>query len=90
MTHLKRAVILLLPFILFHSTTYLSAQTTPNPADVVVVIRAGRMFDSETGTFLPARTIIVKNNLIDAVGENLPAPTGARVIDLSRSRSCLA
>jgi len=84
MTHLKRAVILLLPFILFHSTTYLSAQTTPNPADVVVVIRAGRMFDSETGTFLPARTIIVKNNLIDAVGENLPAPTGARVIDLSR------
>jgi len=42
------------------------------------------MFDSETGTFLPSRTIIVKNNLIDSVGENLPAPTGARVIDLTR------
>jgi imidazolonepropionase-like amidohydrolase len=42
------------------------------------------MFDSEKGVFLPARTIILKNNLIDSVGENLPVPAGARVIDLSR------
>jgi imidazolonepropionase-like amidohydrolase len=84
MTSLKRASLFLLPLILFHSAAGLRAQTTPTATDVFVVIRAGRLFDSEKGVFLPARTIIVKNNLIDAVGENLPVPTGARVIDLSR------
>jgi imidazolonepropionase-like amidohydrolase len=84
MSSLKRALVFLLPFILVHSTAGLRAQTTPTPTDTFVVIRAGRMFDSEKGVFLPARTIIVKNNLIDSVGENLPVPSGARVIDLSR------
>ncbi|HTG93173.1 MAG TPA: hypothetical protein VL866_11330, partial [Pyrinomonadaceae bacterium] len=84
MTRLKRAFVFLLPLVLFHSTAGLKAQTTATPTDVFVVIRAGRLFDSEKGAFLPARTIIVKNNLIDSVGENLPVPSGARVIDLSR------
>ena len=65
MRRLKRAFLFLLPLILFHSTAGLRAQTTSTPTDVFVVIRAGRMFDSEKGVFLPARTIIVKNNLID-------------------------
>jgi imidazolonepropionase-like amidohydrolase len=84
MNSLKRTLVFVLPLILFHSTAALRAQTTPTATDVFVVIRAGRLFDSEKGTFLPARTIIVKNNLIDSVGENLPVPSGARVIDLSR------
>ena len=50
----------------------------------VTVIRAGRLFDSENGVFLPARDIIVKGNLIESVGENLPVPGGAQVIDLRR------
>jgi imidazolonepropionase-like amidohydrolase len=50
----------------------------------VTVIRAGRVFDSENGVFLPARDIIVKGNLIESVGENLTVPAGARVIDLRR------
>ena len=84
MSSLKRALVFLLPLILFHSTAGLRAQTPASPTDTFVVIRAGRMFDSEKGVFLPARTIIVKNNLIDSVGENLPVPAGARVIDLTR------
>src|SRR5204863_9881013 len=68
--------------LLLNSTASLKAQTPPAPE--VIVIRAGRLFDSEKGIFLPARTIIVKGNLIEAVGENLPVPSGARVIDLSR------
>jgi imidazolonepropionase-like amidohydrolase len=50
----------------------------------VTVIRAGHLFDSETGTFLPARDIIVKGNLIESIGENLPVPSGAKVIDLRK------
>ena len=84
MRHLKQAFLFVLLLTLFHLTAGLRAQTTSTATDVFVVIRAGRMFDSEKGIFLPARTIIVKNNLIDSVGENLPVPTGARVIDLSR------
>ena len=84
MSTLKRALVFFLSFVLLHSTAGLRAQTAAASTDVFVVIRAGRMFDSEKGVFLPARTIIVKNNLIDSVGENLPVPTGARVIDLSR------
>ena len=56
----------------------------PQPNQPVTVIRAGRLFDSENGTFLPARDIIVKGNLIESVGENLPVPGGAQVIDLRR------
>jgi len=50
----------------------------------ITIIRAGRVFDSETGVFLPARDIIVKGNLIDSIGENLPVPSGAKVIDLRK------
>src|SRR5262247_2485893 len=84
MAHLKRTLVFLLSSLLLHSTTGLRAQTPATPTDVFVVIRAGRMFDSEKGVFVPARTIVVKGNLIEAVGENLPVPSGARVIDLGR------
>jgi imidazolonepropionase-like amidohydrolase len=57
---------------------------TPQANQTVTVIRAGRVFDSETGVFLPARDIIVKGNLIESVGENLPVPNGAKVIDLRK------
>ncbi len=53
-------------------------------APEITVIRAGRLFDSEKGTFLPARDIVIKGNLIESVGENLPIPKGARVVDLKR------
>ena len=50
----------------------------------LTLIRAGRVFDSEQGVFLPARDIIVKGNLIESIGENLPVPQNARVVDLQR------
>ena len=60
----------------------LSAQT---PQDTgTTLIHAGRVFDSERGTFLPARDIIVRRGMIDTVGAELSAPAGARVIDLRR------
>ncbi|MGI8509431.1 MAG: amidohydrolase family protein [Gemmatimonadaceae bacterium] len=52
--------------------------------DSVVVIHAGRVFDSERGVLLSARDILVRGGLISAVGEHLSVPVGARIIDLTR------
>ena len=82
MTLIKRALGPLILLLLLQSTVSLEGQTPT--ASEVIVIRAGRLFDSEKGIFLPTRTIVVKNNLIEAVGENLAVPSGARMIDLSR------
>ncbi|MBM4159528.1 MAG: amidohydrolase family protein [Ignavibacteria bacterium] len=48
----------------------------------ITVIHAGRLFDSERGLFVTNRDIVIKNNRVDAVGEDLAVPTGAREIDL--------
>src|SRR5215213_7918388 len=78
---MKITVLFLLAALLTSSVS-INAQP-PQPAnEPVTVIRAGRLFDSESGVFLPARDIIVKGNLVESVGENLPVPAGAKVIDL--------
>ena len=80
---MKTTVLLLIAALLLSSFS-INAQP-PQPANLpVTVIRAGRFFDSENGTFLPARDIIVKGNLVESVGENLPVPAGATVIDLRK------
>jgi len=59
----------------------LPAQT---PRDTgTVVLRAGRLFDSERGVFLTNQQILVQGRTIRAVGSTVTAPAGARVIDLS-------
>lgn len=58
-----------------------AAQPGPPPAEPVM-IHAGRVFDSERGAFLGARDILLRGGRIEAVGENLPVPAGAREIDL--------
>ena len=79
MSFIKRALV---PFslllFLIHSVALLQAQTPPAPE--VIVIRAGRLFDSEKGVFLPARTIIVKGHLVESVGENLPLHSGNHTV----------
>ena len=68
-------------FLSVHLFAFVALAQPPKPPETIL-IRAGRFFDSEKGVLLPARDIIVKGNIIDAVGENLPAPGGATVIDL--------
>jgi imidazolonepropionase-like amidohydrolase len=60
----------------------LEAQTPPDTTPAV--IRAGRLFDSEAGSFLTNREILVQGGRIIAVGETVDRPAGARIIDLSR------
>jgi imidazolonepropionase-like amidohydrolase len=78
---MKTTVLFLLAALLTSSVS-ISGQPPQTANQPVTVIRAGHLFDSENGTFLAARDIIVKGNLIETVGENLPVPAGAKVIDL--------
>lgn len=59
------------------------AAAQPKPA--VTVIKAGHLFDSETGRLLANQVILIRGDRIQSVGPKVPIPAGARVIDLSRS-----
>lgn len=62
-----------------------SSAGAQTPRDTgTTLIHAGRVFDSERGVFLPSRDILVRHGTIDTIAEHLPAPRGARIVDLSR------
>ena len=54
-------------------------------ADDVTVIRAARLIDGTGAAPIANAVVVVTGNKITAVGSNLPAPTGAKVIDLSNA-----
>jgi imidazolonepropionase-like amidohydrolase len=49
----------------------------------VVAVRAGRLFDANTGTMLSNQVVLIRGDRIAEVGRSVPIPPGARVIDLS-------
>src|SRR6266699_2156276 len=51
-------------------------------ADQIIVLKAERMFDGKSKTLVQNGVVIVDGNVIVDVGSNLPAPSGAQVIDL--------
>ena len=59
------------------------AQQTPS-ATQVTVIRAGKLIDVDAGRVQTNQMILVRGGKIEAMGENLPIPSGATVIDLSK------
>jgi imidazolonepropionase-like amidohydrolase len=52
------------------------------PAQVTAV-KAGRLVDPEAATVLKDQVILIRDGKIEAVGHNLPIPSGAQTIDLS-------
>ena len=56
----------------------LHAQSTPQ----TTVIRAGKLFDPESGQLQDRPVIVISGNRIESVGGNTAVPAGARVIDL--------
>ncbi len=71
-----RAVHLLLPALALHATL-VAAQVT--------AIRAGRVVDPDAGTIAQHQVILVEGGKITAIGGSVKIPSGATVIDLSRS-----
>ena len=53
------------------------------PATQTIAIRAGRLFDSRTGTMLTNAIVLVRGDRIAEVGPSMTIPSDARVIDLS-------
>lgn len=49
----------------------------------VIAIKAGKLIDPESGTVLKNATILLRDDKIEAVGQMLPIPAGAQIIDLS-------
>src|SRR5207248_411222 len=50
----------------------------------LTVVRAGHLIDSEAGRVRNDVVIIIRGTNIESVGDTLPVPAGAKVIDLSR------
>ncbi len=72
-------------FLLLCAAISCVAQQPQSPApSPVTVIRAGKLLDVEAGHLLANQIIFVRDGKIQAVGENLPIPAGAVVIDLSK------
>src|SRR5713226_6977497 len=62
----------------------LRGQTTP--ATPTTVIRAGKLFEPESGRLLEHPVIIVSGNRIESVGSGgAPVPSDARVVDLGNA-----
>jgi len=60
-----------------------SAQT--NPAPQVVVIKAGKLLDPETGKATANQILLVEGKKIKEIGGNVSIPAGAKIIDLSNA-----
>jgi imidazolonepropionase-like amidohydrolase len=58
-------------------------QETSQQADVVTVIRAGKLIDTDAGAVLSNQIILIRGDKIAAVGKDIAIPAGATVIDLS-------
>jgi imidazolonepropionase-like amidohydrolase len=50
----------------------------------VTAIRAGKLIDPDSGTVLTNQTILIRAGKIDSVGSNVPIPSDAKVIDLTK------
>jgi imidazolonepropionase-like amidohydrolase len=72
-------------FLLFCAAISCVAQQPQSPPTApVTAIRAGKLLDVESGRLLANQIILVRDGKIQAVGENIPIPAGASVIDLSK------
>src|SRR4029453_7357887 len=53
------------------------------PSTQTIAVRAGRLFDSRTGTMTSNQIVLVRGDRIADVGGSVAIPPDARVIDLS-------
>jgi len=79
---MRKQIVCLVVLLLF-SAANARAQQTPS-AKQLTVIRAGKFVDVDAGRVQANQMILVRGGKIEAIGENLPVPAGAAVIDLSK------
>jgi imidazolonepropionase-like amidohydrolase len=54
------------------------------PAAQVTAVRAGRLIDVDAGRVLRNQIILIRSGKVEAVGDNVAIPPGAKIIDLSK------
>jgi imidazolonepropionase-like amidohydrolase len=79
---MRKQIFCLVVLVLFFGANA-PAQQMPSPMQVTV-IRAGKLIDVDAGRVQANQMILVRGGKIEAIGENLPVPAGAAVIDLSK------
>jgi imidazolonepropionase-like amidohydrolase len=52
-------------------------------ADELVLVRAGRLFDSERAVMLPARDLLIRGGRVEKIAERITPPPSTRIVDLS-------
>ena len=57
-------------------------------ADQLIVLKAARLFDGKSNALVQNAVVIVQGDKIVDAGNNLPIPSGARVIDLGDATLC--
>jgi imidazolonepropionase-like amidohydrolase len=57
-------------------------------ADELLALKAARMFDGKSNALVQNAVVIVQNDKIIDAGNNLPIPSGARIIDLGDATLC--
>lgn len=60
------------------------AAAAQSPASGTTLVRAGALFDAESGRMVGPRDLRIERGRIAAVGQDLPVPEGATVLDLRR------
>lgn len=60
-----------------------AVQSRAQPQQKVTLIRTGPLFDGTGESMKPAVSILIRGGRIEAVGQDLAAPAGAEVMDLS-------
>ena len=71
-----------LRFIPAATAIFLACVSSLAAADQVIVLKAARMFDGKARSLIINGVVIVQGDKIVDAGSNLPAPDGAKVIDL--------
>ena len=66
-------------------SAWLTPPAAPAKPSAVVAVRAGRLFDSKSGTMLRNQVIVIRGDRITDVGPAVAIPAGAQVIDLSQA-----
>ena len=59
--------------------TLLFFSAFPVAAEETIALKAARLFDGKSKTFVQNGVVIVQGNKILDVGSNLPVPSGARI-----------
>src|SRR5271155_4862726 len=68
----------------FLPTSFACSALLASTVAQVTAIRAGKLIDPDSGTVLTGQIILIRDNKVEAVGNNVTIPSNAKIIDLTK------